>query len=80
MIIINNDIHPKREIYFLGAKIIDVLKKSNGDCLNLFDVFQELNQRERVSMNLFVLALDWLFLLNVIRMKDGKIENVHKYS
>lgn len=73
MIIIDNDISPEREIYYLGAMIIEILKSIPKNEVELFDAFQLLNERTRISMNLFVLTLDWLYLLGVINNREGQI-------
>lgn len=73
MIIIDKDISPEREIYYLGAIVIEILKSIPKSEVELFDVFQLLNERKRVSMNLFVLTLDWLYLLGIINNREGQI-------
>ncbi len=43
--------------------------------LIFFDIFQKLNETEKISINLYSLILDWLFLLGVIRKnKKGTLE------
>lgn len=72
--IINKDINPEREIYYLGALVIDILDKSPKSKIDFFDAFQQLNEQEKVSMNLFSLTLDWLFMLGAINSKNGYVE------
>lgn len=72
--IIEKDIHPERKIYYIGALIIGILKKAPNDKFDFFDVYQELTQSEKISMKLFALTLDWLFLLGVIRSDKGSIK------
>ncbi len=71
--IIGKDIHPERKIYYIGALIIGILKKVPDDNFEFFDIYQKLNQSEKVSMKLFALTLDWLFLLGVISRDKGSI-------
>lgn len=73
MIVINKDINPEREIYYLGAEVIEILKGIPMKDADLLDVFQLLNKRRRVSMNLFVLTLDWLYLVGSINHNEGCI-------
>jgi hypothetical protein len=73
--IVSKNIHPERDLYYLGAKIIEVLNSSAQEEWDYFDLFAELNQKEKISFNLFSLVLDWLFILNVIRPnKKGGIK------
>jgi hypothetical protein len=72
--IISKDTNPERELYYLGALVIDVLSKAPQNRVDFFDAFQRLNDQEKVSMNLFALTLDWLFILGVVNSKDGYVE------
>lgn len=72
--IIGKDIHPERKIYYLGALVLDTLKKSSEKELDFFYIYQKVNENEKVSMKLFTLTLDWLFLLGAINSNKGNIE------
>jgi len=73
--IISKNTHPERDLYYLGAKIIEVLDSFRQEEWNCFDLFLQVNQTEKISINLYALALDWLFILNVIRQdKNGGIK------
>ncbi len=83
----SQNINPKRNIYYLGAVVVLILYshkyKSNAKRdkatiieADFFEVFQELKQKEEISINLFVLTLDWLFILNIIQM-DGNFILIH---
>lgn len=69
--IINKDNNPEREIYHLGGLLIEILSESSDVKTDFFQAFQSLNNRVRVSINLFTLTVDWLFLLGVVK-SDGK--------
>lgn len=71
--ITGKDINPSREIYYLGGVVIQLLKKSQNTSQDFFDVLQRLNEKEKVSVNLFTLILDWLFLLRLVEVKNGSI-------
>ena len=70
--IVNQNTNPKREIYYLGALTIEILGKKNGE-INLFDLYQYLNEEEEISMHLFLFILDWLYLIDAIQQKNGVI-------
>ena len=72
--IVSKDTNPERELYYLGALVIEVLRNAPQSRVDFFDAFQQLNDQEKVSMNLFALTLDWLFILGVINSKDGYVE------
>ncbi len=72
--IVSRDINPERDFYYLGAKIIEIISESTSERFDFFDVFETLNKSEKISINLFSLTLDWLYLLGVIEKFDkGKI-------
>ncbi len=71
--IIGKDIHPERKIYYLGALVLDTLKNSSENELEFFNIYQKINENEKVSIKLFALTLDWLFLLGAIDSKKGYI-------
>jgi len=73
--IVDTDTNPQNQVYYIGALVLDVLKKQQDVNFDFFDVFQHLNGTNRISMGLYMLALDWLFVINAIRNnKDGGLE------
>ncbi len=72
--ILGKDIHPSKEIYYLGARTLELINASPENEIDILDTFQRLNEIERVSMNLFTLTLDWLFLLGSIKSVNGRLE------
>ena len=71
--IAGKDIKPERQIYHLGALLIEVLQNTPNRAIELFDVFEHMNSHENVSVNAFILTLDWLFLLGAITNDRGRI-------
>lgn len=64
--IVSKDINPERDFYYLGAKTIEILSSTEEDKMDFFTVFNALKSSENISLNLFILTLDWLFILGVI--------------
>jgi hypothetical protein len=71
--IIGKDIKPERQIYNLGALLLGVLQETPNRNIELFDTFEHMNSREAVSVNAFILTLDWLFLIGAITNDKGRI-------
>ena len=65
--------NPQRDLYYLGGIVIDVLHQANEN-ENFLDVFEKVRQRETISMNLFSLTIDWLYLIDAVDFKDGRLE------
>lgn len=71
--IINRDVNPERNLYYIGSLILDELSKSSQKSIDFIDLYQELNKSRGISMNLFTLSLDWLYLNEIIELSKGKI-------
>ena len=73
--IVSKDINPERDFYFLGAKVIQVLLESETDTINFFDIFEKVNNIEKISINLFTLTLDWLYIIGAVdKSKNGNLK------
>lgn len=68
--IVSKNINPERDLYYLGGKVIEVLNSFTKNEIDYFDLFLSVNKSNKVSLNLYSLVLDWLFILGVI--KKGK--------
>lgn len=68
--IVSKDINPERDFYYLGAMVIEIIVNTKESEIDFFDVFEKLNASGKVSVNLFILTLDWLFLIDVINKTE----------
>ncbi|NOQ74456.1 MAG: hypothetical protein GQ574_20770 [Crocinitomix sp.] len=74
--IVNKNTSPQRDLYFLGGKVIEMLDDSKQSDFDFFELYKQLNDSQDVSISLFSLVLDWLFILGVV--KNGVNGNVKK--
>lgn len=74
--ILDKNTNPERDLYYLGGVLIDVLSESNQNEIDYMELFGLLNQKKVVSINLYSLTLDWLFVLGVVT--KGEIGTVKK--
>ncbi len=65
--IVNKNINPERDLYYLGGKVIEVLNSYTKNEIDYFDLFLSVNKSNKVSLKLYSLVLDWLFILGVIK-------------
>lgn len=65
--IVNKNINPERDLYYLGGKVIEVLNSYTKNEIDYFDLFLSVNKSNKVSLNLYSLVLDWLFIIGVIK-------------
>lgn len=71
--IVNFERDPKFSLYFIGAKVIEILKKEPN--ISLDSIYQQLNlaYNEELSINYFYLAIDWLYLIDKVAIVNDKV-------
>jgi len=68
--IVSRDINPERDVYYIGAKIIDIISVES-EPVDFFNTYKIINASDGVSMNLYALTLDWLYIVGVIENSGG---------
>lgn len=61
-------IHPENSIYYNGAFVLKVLQKQKKQ--HLLDLYQAVKQQRNMSFAVFVLCIDWLFLIDAAVLND----------
>ncbi len=73
--IIDKSINPERDLYYLGGVLIDILSNKNVKEIDFMDLYALLKKKHTITINLFSLTLDWLFILGVItKGENGKVK------
>lgn len=73
IMLLPDNIHPENSIYYNGSFVLDSLKQNQR--FNLFDLYQEVKSKKPMSFSIFILCLDWLYLIDVARINNlGEIE------
>ena len=71
--LIPDNIHPEQTIYFNGAFVLKAIQGHR--VMDMLDLYIHTTTIREMSMPVFVLCLDWLFLLNLVTLNDnGKVE------
>lgn len=71
--LVPDNIHPEQTIYFNGAFVLKAIQENH--VMDMLDLYIQTTSEIEMSMPVFVLCLDWLFLLNLITLNDyGKVE------
>ncbi len=66
-------IHPKHSIYYNGAFVLEALQEHRR--MSIVDLYMASRERQEMSMPVFTLCLDWLYLINAIILNDqGAVE------
>lgn len=66
-----DNIHPENSIYYNGAFLIQVLNNKNN--LDILELYQKVKEIKSMSFPIFILSLDWLYLVNIAELSDGRI-------
>ena len=73
IMLLPDNIHPDNSIYYNGAFVIESLKKETS--YKMLDLYQEVKTKKAMSFSVFILCLDWLYLLEVAKLNSkGEIE------
>lgn len=68
-----DNVHPENSIYYNGAFVLQAMHQKSPQ--KMVDLYIHTRQLREMSMPVFVLCLDWLFLLNLATLNDqGKVE------
>lgn len=68
-----DNIHPEQTIYFNAAIVLKILQQQRRSLF--LDLYLETRANREMSMPVFILCLDWLFLLNLITLNEqGVVE------
>lgn len=76
--IINMERGPSLSLYYLGAKIIEIL--SENPILLLDDLYESLKKKEKrnIHIDFFYYALDWLFIQSLIELQGRRVIYVNR--
>jgi hypothetical protein len=68
-----DNIHPENTVYYNGAFVLQELQSARK--LSILDLYQRVKQSRNMTFSLFVLCLDWLYLISAAEInKSGEIE------
>lgn len=68
IMLLPDNIHPDNSIYYNGAFVIESLNKETS--YKMLDLYQEVKAKKQMSFSVFILCLDWLYLLEVAKLNS----------
>jgi len=72
--IIPIDIKPEYSLYYNGAMVLDIIKRSSESELELMDLFNKTRQSHNITLQQYLFTLDWLYLIGLIESnKKGNV-------
>jgi hypothetical protein len=70
--LVPDNIHPEQTIYYNGAFVLEAIKENR--VMDLLDLYIQTTSRREMSLPVFLLCLDWLFLLDLVTLNNqGKV-------
>lgn len=73
--LVERNINPERDLYYLGGVLIEIIRDNENEEFDYLELFEEFKNKYGVSINLFTLTLDWLFMLGIVtKGRKGKIK------
>lgn len=71
--LVPDNIHPEQTIYFNGSFVLKAIQENR--VMDLLDLYILTKSKKEMSMTVFLLCLDWLFLLDLVTLNNhGKVE------
>jgi hypothetical protein len=64
-----DNIHPEQTIYYNAAYVLKVILKQKE--ISILDLYLEVCKLIKISMPVFLLSLDWLFLAEIIENQEN---------
>lgn len=64
-----DNIHPQFSIYYNGALVLKELQKKDNQ--PIFDLYQNVKSIHQMSFPVYVLCLDWLYLIDAAKINEG---------
>lgn len=71
--IVNVEREPNRSLYYLGGILLSILEQRKDMPMEemLIEVQQQMN--EKIHVDFIYYTLDWLFLLSLIKIEEGRV-------
>lgn len=71
--IVGRNTSPNFQVYNIGALILAVFKEKQTKNISIIELYVLVKTKQKISISLFSLGLDWLFILEAVKNDKGKI-------
>lgn len=61
-------IRPENSIFFNGSIVLGIIQNNNN--INMLDLYILTKEASNITYSVFILCLDWLFLINLASMNN----------
>ncbi len=67
-----DNINPENSIYFNASLALKILQEHGK--LDLLDLYQKISKTKKISFPVYILCLDWLYIINVAELIKGEVK------
>jgi hypothetical protein len=67
-----DNIHPENSIYFNASVVLETLQEFGK--LDMLDLYQKITKTKKISFPVYILCLDWLYIINVAELKQREVK------
>ena len=67
-----DNIHPENSIYFNASLVLETLQEFGK--LDMLELYQNVTKNKKMSFPVYILCLDWLYIINVAELNQGKVK------
>lgn len=67
-----DNIHPENSIYFNASLVLKTLQEFGK--LDMIDLYQNVTKNKKMSFPVYILCLDWLYIINVAELNQGEVK------
>lgn len=71
--IVGRNTSPNYQVYNIGALILVVFKEKKTKDISVIELYELVRTKQNISISLFSLGLDWLFILEAVKIDSGNI-------
>lgn len=64
-----DNLHPENSIYYNGGLLLEMLQ-TNG-AMDFIELYNEIKSSSKMSFPIYILCLDWLYLIDVAELNEG---------
>lgn len=68
--LISNETNPSKSVYYIGGIILSVLENKTNSTIDFLDLYREMNNSHKISLQLFLFSIDWLYLINKVKIDN----------
>jgi hypothetical protein len=72
IMLLPDNIHPENSIYFNASLVLETLQEFGK--LDMLDLYQNVNTNKKISFPVYILCLDWLYIINVAELNQGEVK------